>query len=89
MDVAIGLLWVGPEEIVESEVNVMREEFEGGRKVFFGGELGVACGIFVLVEGAFGFNRRGLLATGKREVKAWFGVLEGGQGFFQFFYFFL
>lgn len=48
----------------------MREEFEGGRKVFFGGELGVACGIFVLVEGAFGFNRRGLLATGKREVKA-------------------
>ena len=70
MEVAIGLFCVGSKNIVESEVNVMRKELKGGRKVFFGGELGVTGGIFVLVEGAFSFNRRGLLSTGKGEVKA-------------------
>ncbi len=68
MDVAIWLLCAWSKDIVESEVNILREELNGGRKVFFGGELGVASGSFVLVEGAFGFNRRMLLTTSKRDV---------------------
>lgn len=84
MDVEVILLWRLPENSIECQINVMREEFQDRREVLFYCELRLAGGGFLLVEGVFCFDGGLFLGFGEGEVDSGLVELEYDEGICEF-----
>lgn len=84
MDVEVILLWRLPENSIERQINVMREEFQDRREVLFFCGMWLTDGGFLLVEGVFGFDGWLFLGFSEREVESGLVELRCGERFCEF-----